>query len=304
MQKDDGSVHSINDKLQFLKQTISCELHKMSRSSSSTLTITPSQDTHLTSTHHYSHQHTVSQSTTDTTEKKENEKISSERGNLKQAEGSRVASVQIELSGEQEGEERVKEGVGDSGGGQNKGEENSEPSAGNQSVNVSHVSTEPDSVQLVSYNCSSEMEQEEHTTAGQSAARVGRGTMEGDSGNSEDGSGGNDLNRDIGDIGDWGGDSDAVDGDSGASEGDKCDDRGCDGDRCDAGDGDRGTDDDGDGDMGDDGDAAKEESSVSDMEVVRGAGPDEDPMVISPLKAENENTPFVISPGKYMYMYT
>ena len=30
--------------------------------------------------------------------------------------------------------------------------------------------------------------------------------------------------------------------------------------------------DDGDGDRGDDGDAAKEESSVSDMEVVRGAG--------------------------------
>ena len=266
MQKENGSVRSsINDKLQFLKQTLASELCKMNRSSSdTTLTITPSQDPHLTSTHHYSHPHTLTQSATGTSDKVENES------------GKGVQKV-----------------MGDIGDGGNKSEE-SRPNTGNQSVNLSHVSMEPDSIQLVSYNCSSEMEEEKEpaATMEHSENRDDRGNRKGESGNSDEGSRKKDSRQLKEEI-------------CGMSGGDSVDDNGDDGDG-DRGDvGDRGDNiygDNGDGDTGNGGccdkDTGTGDGSVSDIEMVRGAGGEDDPVTISPMTAESrQHSPFVISPG-------
>ena len=315
MQKDDASVRSsINDKLQFLKQTLACELHKMNCSSSDTLTITPSQDPHLTSTHHYPH--TVTQSTTGTSDRVENDRNEmnspgiKQVGEVNQTEGSRVVSVLGEVTGEQEREGRVQEVMGDGGEDENKSEK-SEPNTENQSASESHVSTEPDSVQLVSYNCSSEMEEAKQTTAAMehSGGKDDGDNRKGDSGNSEEGNRKRDsheVKEEIGAVRAMGDDRVGDDGDDGNGDRGAVSDNRF-GERSDNGDGERSDNGDaGDGGCSDRGDkdTGSGDSSVSDIEMVRGAGVEEDPVAFSPLTAESRHSPLVISPGICKHMYS
>lgn len=200
-----GVCSSIDKKLQFLKQTLACELHRMSATPTDThqdISITPSHDPRLTSTHS-SHPHTLTQSTTSTAHtphntatvllnavKAHSEKVNpilhntTENGQdeTKMAEktdnGRKAVNMQRKTEQEEDGQrerlgigvsgleresmeqqesdrERQYEMVGqDTSGGDEK--KHKESNTRNGSANESHVSTEPDSVQLMSYSYENE----------------------------------------------------------------------------------------------------------------------------------------------------